>query len=318
MVAVRYFQEVAKAGSFRRASERLNIAASAINRHVCLLEEELGVRLLDRGRGRGGVKLTAAGEVLIRRVGYALNELQVARTEIAALQGIQQGQVTIGMPDALAKDLAIPLVTSFHEQHPNSNFEIIINNRAVLMDMLLEDRLDVALAYDVAPQIAVDFLAEYAFGACVVVNRDHPLAGRKAVSLGECIPYPLALPADLPYRRALLARMSSEAGVTPRPLVTTNSYEMMRDLVESGMAISFQANLPVDRSKTHPGLTYVPLNEPLGRYSLLSICARQGRRFSVTAQVFLRFIEQHLDGIAGEYRLTNSIERNHRKRSPRK
>ncbi|MBN9008970.1 MAG: LysR family transcriptional regulator, partial [Rhizobiales bacterium] len=60
--AIRYFQEVVRAGSFRKAADRIHIAASAINRHVRLLEEELGARLFERGKGRRGIKLTSAGE----------------------------------------------------------------------------------------------------------------------------------------------------------------------------------------------------------------------------------------------------------------
>lgn len=303
MVAVRYFQEVVKAGSFRGASERINVAASAINRHVRILEEELGVRLLDRGKGRKGVTLTAAGEVLIRRVGYALNELQLARDEIASLQGAQQGHVTIGMTDALAKDLALPLFTRFQSENPDATNEVVISKPTELIDQLLEDKLDIVLAYDVAPQIGIDFVAEFALESCVVVNREHPFAKRKSVSLAECAEHPLTLPLGLPYRKALLSHMTNQNGIAPRPLFTTNSYELMRDLAEVGWTISIQANLPIDRSRTHPNVVYVPLNEPLARYSLLSCCVRRGRGLSVPAQLLLRFIDSQLDEIAGPYRM---------------
>lgn len=303
MVAVRYFQEVAKAGSFRGAADRINVAASAINRHVRILEDELGVRLLDRGKGRKGVTLTAAGEVLIRRVSYALNELQLARNEIASLQGVQQGHITIGMTDALAKDLALPMFSRFQEENPNSTYEVVISKPADLIDQLLQDKIDIVLAYDVAPQIGIDFVAEFALESCVVVNRSHPFAGRKSVSLAECTAYPIALPLELPYRKALLSHMTNENGIAPRPLFTTNSYELMRDLAEEGWTISFQANLPVDRTKTHPNVVYVPLSEPLARYSLLSCCVRRGRGLSVSAQLLLRFIDSQLNEIAGPYRM---------------
>ena len=56
-----YFDEVVRAGSIRRASERLNISPSAIDRHILLMEENLGVQLFERMPQ--GLRLTAAGEV---------------------------------------------------------------------------------------------------------------------------------------------------------------------------------------------------------------------------------------------------------------
>lgn len=299
MVAVRYFQEVARAGSFRRAGERINVAASAINRHVRLLEEELGVKLLDRGRGRSGVTLTAAGEILIRRVGYALNELQVAREEIKALQGRQSHQVSLGTTDALAKDLAPEIISKFHGESPDVTFDTVVDTPERIIEMLLEDKLDMAVLYEVQPQIEIRFVAEYAFGSAVVVRKDHPFAGRRMVSLAECAAYPLAMAS---YRSDLLQRMATELGEMPSPFVRTNSYELMRDLVQAGMAISFQSNLPMHR-ESHPDLTYVPLNEPLARYSLLTLCVRKGRRLSFSAQIFLRSVEDYLDGEFRQCRL---------------
>ena len=69
--AIRYFFEVAQAGSFRQAAENIGIAVSAVHRQVGMLEKQLRTPLLQRNRGRDGVRLTAAGEVLTHRIGRA-------------------------------------------------------------------------------------------------------------------------------------------------------------------------------------------------------------------------------------------------------
>ena len=61
-----YFDAVVRAGSIRRASERLHISPSAIDRHILLMEENLGVQLFERLPQ--GLRLTAAGEVLVTHV----------------------------------------------------------------------------------------------------------------------------------------------------------------------------------------------------------------------------------------------------------
>jgi DNA-binding transcriptional LysR family regulator len=60
---MRYVDEVARTGSIRKAADHLNITASAVNRRIMDLEEELGAQLFER-RPRG-VRLTAAGEVFV-------------------------------------------------------------------------------------------------------------------------------------------------------------------------------------------------------------------------------------------------------------
>src|ERR1700710_3137407 len=86
---LRYFYEVAQAGSFRRAAERINVAASALNRQITLLEAELKAPLFERRPGRGKLRLTAAGEVLLHRVRLSMNELAIARSAIEALKGLK-------------------------------------------------------------------------------------------------------------------------------------------------------------------------------------------------------------------------------------
>src|ERR1700733_8506757 len=90
-----YLDEVARAGSMRKAAERLNVAASAINRQILALEHDLGTPLFQR-RPRKMV-LTAAGEVLIRHIRQTLRDLERARSKIEELKGLTRGEITIAI-----------------------------------------------------------------------------------------------------------------------------------------------------------------------------------------------------------------------------
>ncbi|MBY3165690.1 LysR family transcriptional regulator [Rhizobium laguerreae] len=289
-VAIRYFQEVVRAGSFRKAADRINVAASAINRHVKLLEEDLGTKLFERSKGRGGIKLTAAGEVLSRRVQYALNELNVAREEINALRGVQRGRVSIGVTDVLAKELLPDLLALFHERHPRIDFDVKVANTPALVDMLTEDRIDVLIAFDVPPQMSIRFAAEFSLPSCIVVHPDHPLAKRATIKLTELSAYMLAVPDESPYLRAILSRISSVGAAQVTPLLRTNSYELMRSFVRRGLAISLQTRLSMDGSPEKDGLVYIPVKEPLARYSVIGCCIRSGRRLPIPSELLVSFI----------------------------
>src|SRR4051812_2009493 len=90
------FRTVAPARSFSRAAKKLSLSQPSVSHQVALLETEIGVRLLDRGRG--GLRLTRAGEVLLEHADHVAWRLQLADTQIAELAGDRRGQ---GRPGSL-------------------------------------------------------------------------------------------------------------------------------------------------------------------------------------------------------------------------
>ena len=82
---LRYVDEVARAGSIRKAADHLNVTSSALNRRIMDLEDELGARLFER-RPRG-VRLTAAGEVFVHYLREQSDNVERMKSQIEDLQG---------------------------------------------------------------------------------------------------------------------------------------------------------------------------------------------------------------------------------------
>ncbi len=95
-----YVDEVARAGSIRKAAEHLNLTASALNRRVMDIEEELGTLLFER-RPRG-VRLTSAGELFLGLARRHLSDTERMRSQIEELKGLRRGVVRIAGSQALA------------------------------------------------------------------------------------------------------------------------------------------------------------------------------------------------------------------------
>ena len=95
------FRTVARERSFSRAAETLSLSQPSVSHQVALLETEIGVRLLDRGRG--GLRLTHAGEVLLEHADHVAWRLQLADTQITDLAEERRDQIRLGsFPTALA------------------------------------------------------------------------------------------------------------------------------------------------------------------------------------------------------------------------
>src|SRR5271156_553249 len=111
-----YLHEVARLGSMRKAAERLNVAASAINRQILALEEELGTPIFQRMPRK--LVLTAAGEVIIRHVRQTLKDLEQARSKIEDLKGLRRGEITVAMMSGLAANIVPRIVAVFQRSNP--------------------------------------------------------------------------------------------------------------------------------------------------------------------------------------------------------
>ncbi|MEJ2425262.1 MAG: LysR family transcriptional regulator, partial [Candidatus Thiodiazotropha sp.] len=146
---IEYFVRVAELGSFTQDSVTLDVAQSALSRHVRLLETELRQNLLIRN-GRG-VTPTEAGKILLEHGRGVLHQVDRLREELARERGRLVGKVALGLPPGLSKVLTVPLMRVFREAMPDAVLSIREGLSLSMLDDLNTGRLDVALLYDAAP-----------------------------------------------------------------------------------------------------------------------------------------------------------------------
>src|SRR3982751_7076439 len=95
------FRAVAHARAFSRAAEQMSLTQPSVSHQIGLLETEIGVRLLERGRG--GLRLTDAGAVLLEHADHVAWRLDLADTQLASFAGRRREHVRVGaFPTALA------------------------------------------------------------------------------------------------------------------------------------------------------------------------------------------------------------------------
>src|SRR5882757_11018874 len=142
---LRYVDEVARAGSIRKAAEQLHVTASAVNRRVMELEEELGAQLFER-RARG-VRLTAAGELFVRYVREQSGDVDRMRSQIEDLKGMRRGTVRIACSQALALDFLPREIGEFRKQHPLVAFDVKVFDHERAMSALADYEVDLVLVF---------------------------------------------------------------------------------------------------------------------------------------------------------------------------
>ena len=113
---------VSRSGSIRKAADQLNVTASAVNRRIMDLEQELGAPLFER-RPRG-VRLTAAGEVFVHYLRQQDGEVERMKSQIEDLKGMRRGTVRIACSQALALEFLPRQIGEFRKRHPFVAFDV--------------------------------------------------------------------------------------------------------------------------------------------------------------------------------------------------
>jgi DNA-binding transcriptional LysR family regulator len=287
-----YFDAVAKHGSIRKAADALHMASSALNRRILDLEQEVGMALFERLPR--GVRLTAAGEVLLAYVRRSLKDLRQVEADIELLRGKLRGVVRVAVAESVTPSLLPDAIATYQKAHPGVAFQVIVDGPEALQDALICDGADLILTHEIPQHSAVTVLALARHRLCALVVPGHPLTELESVSLLDCMPYPFAVPDHSLAARALLDLSMEDAGLPLNPALESDSIEMLRAFARLGEAVCFSFRLDL-REPAH-GLVALPLTNPRCAEASLYLAARKGRVLPVAAASFAEELEAAVHG----------------------
>ena len=229
---IEYFVRVAELGSFTRASVTLDIAQSALSRHVRLLETELRQNLLIRN-GRG-VTPTEAGKILLEHGRGVLHQIDRLREELARERGGLVGKVALGLPPSLSKVLTVPLTRAFRSALPDAVMSISEGLSLTMLEALVNGRLDLALLYDAPPSPDIDLKPVITQALYLVQSRRHEhIVG--PIPLVDLSTLPLVIPSRPNVIRMLVETELANIGVHPLIACEVDAISAILELVAEGI-----------------------------------------------------------------------------------
>ncbi len=236
LVQIRYFLEVAHSGSIREASERLNVAASALSRQIQNIEQELGVQLFER-KARG-MLLTPAGEIYARYARGMSFETERVRSEIDELRGLKRGLVKIHSVEGAIADVMTESIARFRRTHPGVRFRLTASGTDDVIMAVREGVADIGVSFNAQPDPAVHFVRRIKDPVVAIVQAGHELAARQEISFLALVRHPVAIPETGFGIRRLLDDACRHLGVSLAPALETNSIEALRGFARSGAGIA--------------------------------------------------------------------------------
>lgn len=147
---LRYFVQVIDSGTMSEASRSCGVSQSAMSQTINDLEERLGEQLLIRGRR--GVKVTNAGQLLLNHANRLLREEEKLWAQFAARGDLRDGKVSFGMIPTLAPYLLPLLVRPFRQRHPGVEIEVNESRTPELIQKIADGEMEFAILSDVTPE----------------------------------------------------------------------------------------------------------------------------------------------------------------------
>ena len=191
---LRYFLTLAREESISRAADVLYITQPTLSRQLAELEEELGVRLFERGKRK--ITLTEEG-VLLRRRAEEMTEL-ADKTERELRKSSEQfaGVVSIGAAETVAAELLVRAVDSLRKKYPEVTFQLDAGIADHVKERIDAGLLDLGLLIEPGDIAKYDFLRLGIDDRCgILMNASAPLAEKEYVTVEDLDGLPVVGPA---------------------------------------------------------------------------------------------------------------------------
>lgn len=234
LLSLRVFREIVECKSFVAASNRLNLSTAMTSKHVSRLEQDLGVRLLNRTTRH--LSLTEAGQIYYEQCCEALDILENASQAIGQAVTEPRGTLRVTAPIWLANTYFAALMTEYHQRFPDVVIEMVLENRHV---NLTEEGFDLALraTYEPAPNLIARPLSSVEF---VLVAAPHYLEQHTPITAAHQIEqHAMILPTYVSMEKISISTPEGELKLQHKAVFRTNDNALGLELARTGIGMTY-------------------------------------------------------------------------------
>lgn len=255
---LKYFNDLAITGSFSKSAQRLGIAQPALSIAIKKLEEETGLKLINRADRR--MSLTSDGQVLLKHVRSILEGLEDAVHELAELQGLESGEVNIGASAMLSTYYLPRYLFRFKKRYPGIRVRLVEGGTDTLEQWVVNGDLDLALLRSEQPHDQIRYASQLSEQVVACMPTQHPLAERESIDIETFCRQPAVLFRKGYFLRESIEQRARANGLSLDVQFETNLVELLKNLVMNEMGIATCLSMIVD---DEPSLTCRPFDPPI-------------------------------------------------------
>lgn len=273
--------KVVEVGSFTKAAELLGYTQPALSQMIASLEKELGLKMLYRSRY--GIRLTPEGERLYPDVQSAVRQYEAMRRTADGIRGLDSGVVRIGTVSSVSCHWLPGVIRAFWQAHPNIQIVLHQGDYTSIPEWVRTGAVDFGFASPHAVMgMETTVVKSGEFRA--VLPKDHPLAGRGSLTLGELAEEPLLLLEEGMYSEPMEAFHA--AGITPNVRLRVHDDYSILSMVEQGLGVSILTELVLH--KTSYEVAALPIEPAIIR--TMGIITKNKHTLPLASREFIRYL----------------------------
>lgn len=284
-----YFSAVARAGSIRKASERLHVAASAINKQILQVEEALGTPLFERLPS--GLRPTAAGEILIYEARRWNQDFDRVLGQIDDLKGLRRGYVRIASIGALSEGFLPRTISSMVFDYPGIECTLNVCDNLDVMTAVIDGEADFGLMLDPLSSRHVRVQTHIEVPLGFVARPGHDLPKATALRFSACDGLPVIAPAAPLSIHEQWQALIASSSITPKVAAWSDNVQMIKSLAREGVGVAVLSRLDVMEDLERGDLRFIPLIDKVIKPLQLALVVAPARQLSQSANLCLGLVE---------------------------
>lgn len=284
---LRAFAIVAAEGNVTRAARRLSTSQPAVSKQLSELEQALGTALFHRLPR--GVRLTEAGNVLLRHAARIFAAESAAEAELAELSGLTRGRLSVGASTTIGSYLIPQVFGAFHRHYPDVKLELEIANTSVIQAMVLDDRIDLGLTEGSGPREQLVAEVVHYDEMVAIARPGHPLLSRPSAHSRDLENFPFISRERGSGTREVIEAALAERGVELTPTMALGSTEAIKSIVASGDGVAIVSRLALEEELSSGRLCTIAIAD-LSVRRALHMVRLGGKRESPAVAAFIRML----------------------------
>ena len=294
---LKYFITVARLGNMTKAAQELYVTQPNLSKSISRLEEELGVPLFERRKGK--ILLNDYGRCFLSSVNLSLGELENGVLRIQRMYESSQNILALGCS---IDDFIPDVLHDFSSIHPEIGIRQISCSPNELVERL--DRRTLDLAVTDRPPVSCDNFVCKELDRCeyvVLVGQNHPFANRKSISVSELAGERLISDCSRMDSRAL-NEVCRAHGFTPNIQFEVESSHLIYSLLASHRGVAFMPIVhirKINREFPNSGIRMLMLSDSI-EPSHIYLLHRKDYEWTAASRTFVEYLEQWLDSDAAE------------------
>lgn len=224
---------MATLGSFSAAARHLNITQPSVSSRIQRLEAYLGSQLLIRTTRR--VELTDHGMLLRTEADRTLEGLRVLVDKFRLKAATSRNRVVVAATQMVAATMLPDVLRSHRERYPDVDVQLRDLQHKDAIQALVSGEADVAVVHFESEDTRLKSQPLRDEPLVLVVQPNHPLAGKSRVTLDEMVAYPLMMPERYDAIKTRIAAEVASRGLTLKPALSAGNLITLMGLLDAGM-----------------------------------------------------------------------------------